>query len=126
MKRCEGPRNRSILVIDDNKRCYGISNGVSPENAAGNICVIAAQISKQQHECTRRLNLLTQITECRLHGRLLSELGERKPESVCYAACQFWGLYIHRHRCDVIHPPRFGLFKQIFYDALPSANITDE
>ena len=57
MKRCKSPRYRSILIVDDNKRRDGISYSVSPENSAGNVCVIAAEISEQQDECARRLYL---------------------------------------------------------------------
>src|SRR5665213_762495 len=52
VEHCERPCHRGILIINDNKRRQRISNGVSSENTTGNICVIAAQISEQQHEYT--------------------------------------------------------------------------
>ncbi len=73
-----------VLVVDDNKRCNRVGNGVPSENAARNIRVVASKISDQQHESPRRLNLLAKITERRLDVCFLSEICEGKAEPLCY------------------------------------------
>uniref|UniRef100_E6PWM0 Uncharacterized protein n=1 Tax=mine drainage metagenome TaxID=410659 RepID=E6PWM0_9ZZZZ len=46
MKHRESPGNMGILIINDDKRRDGISNGVSSENVAANICVMTSKISE--------------------------------------------------------------------------------
>ena len=58
MKHREGPSHWGVLIVDDNKWRNGICNRVTPENATGDVRVMAAKIPEQQHEGARILNPL--------------------------------------------------------------------